>query len=80
MFLQMPVRGKGSGVATEKEKEFIRLISDSDRVQAMVAKVKVSASGGWRGREAQKKGGKGGSRGGCREKEEVRSGKGSYSH
>ena len=64
VFLRMPVQGKGSGVATEKEKEFIRLISDNERVQAMVAKVKVSrpasAAGGKKGKKKKKKGGGGG--------------------
>ena len=59
IFLRMPVRGKG-GNTTDREKEFIRLISDNERVQAMVARVKVSKPAALSVHGMKGKGGRGG--------------------
>ena len=66
--IEIFLRGYGTAVGnkvTEREKSFIRLITDNERVQSMVGKVKVSRpsdanKGGKSGKGGKKKGGKGG--------------------
>ena len=70
--IEMMLRGYGTdvkgGKVTEREKAFIRLITDNERVQAMVAKVKVSRPSGVdkKGKGGGKKGKKGNKGGGKR--------------
>ena len=82
--IEMMLRGYGTdvkgGKVTEREKAFIRLITDNERVQAMVAKVKVSRPSGvdkkGKGGKKGKKGNKGGGKRAAAGKNKGKKGKG----